>query len=180
MHPRPGTRRALPSTTLGMGQQFSSPKKRRDKRKTQTSVTIPGQSAKRQRLLQQLNDLFDHKSSSPPPSGTNSPPPEEDVADTLDGTQTIEHPADEPTPERDTRNYSAPSMAVGRLYDSWTTVIPTIIEPFLQYLTETIGKPLTSHDDPLFGCHATGTCELKRSSLLCLYFDRAFHISFLA
>jgi len=158
---------------LGMGQQFSSPKKRRDKRKTQINVTIPGQSAKRQRLLQQLNNLFDHNSSSPPPSGTNSPPLEENVVDTLDGTQTIQHPADEPTLEDVASNYSAPSMAVGQLYDSWMAVIPTIIEPFLQYLTETIRKPLTNHDNLLFGCHGTGICEPKHSSLLCLYFDCA-------
>jgi len=96
MHPQPGTHCALPSTMLGMGQQFSSPKKWCDKRKTQTNVTIPGQSAKRQRLLQQLNNLFNHNSSSPPPSGTNSPPLEENVVDALDGTQMIQHPADEP------------------------------------------------------------------------------------
>lgn len=173
MHPRPGTRRALPSTMRGMGQQFSSPKKWQDKRKTQTSVTIPGQSAKQQRLLQQLNDLFNHKSSSPPPSGTNSPLLEEDITDTLDDTQMIEHPADELMPEDTTSNYSAPSMAVNWLYDSWTAVIPTIIEPFLQYLSETIRRPLTSCDGLLFGCHASGTCEPKCSSLLCLYFDRA-------
>lgn len=173
MHPQPGTCRALPSTMHGMGQQFSSPKKWRDKRKTQTSVTIPGQSAKRQQLLQQLNNLFNHKSSSPPPSGANSPLLEEDITDTLDDTQMIEHLADELTPEDTTSNYSAPSMAVNRLYDSWTAVIPTIIEPFLQYLSETIGRPLTSCDGPLFSCHASGTCEPKRSSLLCLYFNRA-------
>lgn len=172
MHPWPGIRHALPSTMLGMGQHFSSPKKRWDKRKTQTIVTIPGQSAKRQQLLQQLNDLFDHKMSSPLPSRTTSPPPEGDVTDALDGTM-IQHPGDEPVLEDTTSDYPAPSIAASWLYDSWTAVIPTIIEPFLQYLTEMIGKPLTSHDSVLFSCHGTATCEPKHSSILCLYFDHA-------
>ncbi|KIM61215.1 hypothetical protein SCLCIDRAFT_122648 [Scleroderma citrinum Foug A] len=85
----------------------------------------------------------------------------------------IQHPGDEPTPKDASSNYSVPSMAVGQLYDSWTAVIPTIIEPFLQYLTETIGKLLTSHGSMLSGCHGTASCEPKCFSLLCLYFDCA-------
>ncbi|KIN94457.1 hypothetical protein M404DRAFT_168200, partial [Pisolithus tinctorius Marx 270] len=54
-------------------------------------------------------------------------------------------------------------------YDSWTTLMPTIIEPYLQYSTETIRKPLVGCDTPISGCH--GHCNLKHSSLLCLYFN---------
>ncbi|KAI5997612.1 hypothetical protein F5J12DRAFT_686747, partial [Pisolithus orientalis] len=64
---------------------------------------------------------------------------------------------------------SMPSMAVDQLYDNWMAVIPMIIEPYLQYMAETVRKPLITYDKPLSGCQAG--CELKHSSLLCLYFD---------
>ncbi|KIN99430.1 hypothetical protein M404DRAFT_30479 [Pisolithus tinctorius Marx 270] len=169
MHPHPGTRRSLPSTSFGLGQHFSSPTKRHNKRKTQTNVIIPGQSAKWQCLLQQLSDLLNHKSSPSPLSTINSPPPEPTIPDALDDTDTIQHSGDELSP-KDVADYSMPSVAVDRLYDNWMAVIPTIIEPYLQYMAETVGKPLITYDKPLSGCQAG--CELKHSSLLCLYFDR--------
>ncbi|KIN93746.1 hypothetical protein M404DRAFT_170348, partial [Pisolithus tinctorius Marx 270] len=57
------------------------------------------------------------------------------------------------------------------LYDSWTAVIPTIINSYLQYLTKTTGKLLAGCITPIFNCHSG--CEPRRSSLLCLYFDRS-------
>ncbi|KAI5990331.1 hypothetical protein F5J12DRAFT_681809, partial [Pisolithus orientalis] len=63
---------------------------------------------------------------------------------------------------------SMPSMAIDQLYDNWMAVIPTIIEPYLQHMAETVGKPLITYDKPLSSCQAG--CELKHSSLLCLYF----------
>ncbi|KIO09804.1 hypothetical protein M404DRAFT_130054 [Pisolithus tinctorius Marx 270] len=151
-----------------MGQHFSSPKKRRDKRKTQTNVVIPGQDTKRQRLLQHLSDLLNPKSSPPPVSSTTSPSPLEDTA--IDDAHAVQHfdHVDEPSFDEDP-DYSARHVASGRLYDSWTAVIPTIIESYLQYLTETTGKLLAGCVTPLFSCH--GGCEPRRSSLLCLYFD---------
>ena len=170
MNSRPGTRGALPSTSSGVGQHFSSLKRRRDKRKTQTEVVIPGQSAKRQRLLQRLDDLLNRKLPVPPSSVSNDPLPDENVEDASGDTDPIQY-GDDPIDE-DIHHNSTPSVATRRLYDNWTTVIPTIIESYLHYLAETIGKPLTSPNAALFGCH--GGCEPKPSSLLCLYFDRTF------
>ena len=59
--PAPGARAALPSTSRGLGQHFTSPKKKRNPRKSQTLVSIPGQAKKRQRLRDRLNDLLNHK-----------------------------------------------------------------------------------------------------------------------
>ncbi|KIM52696.1 hypothetical protein SCLCIDRAFT_40207, partial [Scleroderma citrinum Foug A] len=55
------------------------------------------------------------------------------------------------------------------LYESWSMVIPTVIESYLHYLTDTIGKPLSTHDMLLHHCQ--GNCKPKHSSLICLYFD---------
>ena len=170
MHPPPGTRHALPSTSFGMGHHFSSPQKRRQKKKTQTNVVIPGQLAKRQRLLQHLNELLNDESPLPLPSATSPPSPEDIDVDISVDIPTIQPPTDEPS-FKHIPDSLVPNVTVGRLYDTWTMVIPTIVESYLQYMTETVGKPITSHDTPLFDCH--GCCEPKRSSLLCLYFDCA-------
>ena len=153
MHPHPGSRRALPSTTVGMGEHFSTPKKRRNKKKTQTHVILPGQSAKRQRLLQHLNDLLNDKSCEPPSSPSSAPPPEDGIIEPslpIDDTP-FEQLADEPSHED--VDFSVPgSIAVDRLYENWSMVIPTVIESYLHYLTDTIGKPLSTHDTLLHCC----------------------------
>ena len=170
MHPPPGIRHALHSTSFGMGHHFSSPQKRRQKKKTQTNIIILGQLAKRQRLLEHLNKLLNHESSSSLPSAMSTPPPEDIDIDILIDVPAIQLPTDEPS-FKQVPDPSVPNVAVGWLYDSWTAVIPTVVELYLQYMSETIGKPLVGHDTLLADCH--GCCEPKRSSLLCLYFDRA-------
>ena len=169
----PGSRCALLSTTAGMGQHFSTPKKRRNKKKTQAHVILPGHSAKQQHLLQHLDDIFNNKSCEPllSPPTVFSPDdgiidPSSPVDDTL-----FQHLADEPRHEDIISSDSVWSITADRLYESWSTVIPTIIESYLCYLTDTIGKPLLTHDASLHNCHRD--CEPKRSSLLCLYFDCA-------
>ena len=170
MNSRPGTRGALPSTTLGMGQHFSSPKRRRNKRKTQTQVVIPGQDAKRQCIRQRLDDLLNPKLPVPPSPITNNSPLNETVEDVPGDTDSIRHGDDHANEE--IHHNSMPGVATSRLYDNWHAVIPTIIELYLHYLAETIGKPLTRPDAMLIGFH--GGCEPKCTSLLCLHFDCTF------
>ncbi|KAI6152500.1 hypothetical protein BKA82DRAFT_29556 [Pisolithus tinctorius] len=147
------TQHALHSTSLGMGQHFSSPKKWRDKWKMQTNVVIPGQDTKQQRLLQHLSDLLNPKSSPPPVPSTTSPSPLEDTA--IDDAHAVQHfdHVNELSFDKDP-DYSARHVASGWLYDSWTAVIPTIIKLYLQYLTEMTGKPLAGCVMPLFSCHS--------------------------
>jgi len=170
MNSHPGTRGALPSTSLGMGQHFSSLKRWRHKRKTQTDVIIPGQSVKRQRLLQCLDDLLNCKLPVPPSSVTNDTLSDKIIEDASSDTNPIQH--EDNSVDEDIHHNSTPSVATCWLYNNWITVIPTVIELYLQYLAKTIGKPLTSPDAALFGCH--GGCKPKPTSLLCLYFDCMF------
>jgi hypothetical protein len=50
----------VPSTS-GLGRHFSSPKRPRDKRKTQSLVSIPGQREQHEQYLAQLRDLLENK-----------------------------------------------------------------------------------------------------------------------
>ncbi|KAG6371481.1 hypothetical protein JVT61DRAFT_9515 [Boletus reticuloceps] len=59
--------RAAQQVTKGLGRHFQSPRRPRDKTKTQTLVHIPGQAAKRRRLITQLNQLEGKSPFSPPP-----------------------------------------------------------------------------------------------------------------
>jgi len=55
-------------------------------------------------------------------------------------------------------------------FSNWKSVIPTIIRPYLEYLSETLGKPVTRHISPLSAC--SRVCSDKRSTnITCLYFD---------
>jgi len=69
MTPKPssGMQAALPSMTKGLGYHFASPRNKKNPRKTQTFVSFPGQAHKRQRLLNCLDNLFNHKMTCEPP-----------------------------------------------------------------------------------------------------------------
>ena len=128
---------------------------------------------KRQRLHQRLDDLLNRKLPvMPPPPVTNDPLLDAVIEDATGNTDPIQHVDDDVNEE--IHHNSTPSVATSRLYDNWRTVIPSIIQLYLQYLAETIGKPLTRPDATLIGCH--GGCEPKRTSLLCLHFDCTFCI----
>ncbi|KIJ08570.1 hypothetical protein PAXINDRAFT_88681, partial [Paxillus involutus ATCC 200175] len=56
------------------------------------------------------------------------------------------------------------------LFNNWKTVIPTLVQPFLQYLMQTLGKPVNIPSSSL--SHCAQACELKQTMLICLYFNR--------
>ena len=102
MTPRPGTRGALPSTISGMGQHFTSPKRR--------EVVIPGQDAKRQRLRQRLDDLLNRKlPAMPPPPVTNDSLLDAVIEDATGNTDSIQHVDDDVNEE--IHHKSTPSVA---------------------------------------------------------------------
>ncbi|KIK94716.1 hypothetical protein PAXRUDRAFT_142280, partial [Paxillus rubicundulus Ve08.2h10] len=55
------------------------------------------------------------------------------------------------------------------LFDSWKAVIPTLVSPFLQYLTRTLGKLAILPSSAISYCMQC--CELKATMLVCLHFD---------
>ncbi|KIM53545.1 hypothetical protein SCLCIDRAFT_138868 [Scleroderma citrinum Foug A] len=56
------------------------------------------------------------------------------------------------------------------LYNSWKTLIPTLVLPFLNYMSRTLGKPLLPCSPSILLCKQNN-CEQKMMKILCLLFD---------
>ncbi|KAI6163355.1 hypothetical protein EDD17DRAFT_1693658 [Pisolithus thermaeus] len=169
LNPNPRTRAALSSTTKGMGHHFTSPRKVRNPRKTQTHVSFLGQNTKRHCLLAHLDDLLNHKSAPPSDEPTVDTLPEDSIVDMeivvgtdMEETGDYEHP----TPQRVRHDH---------FFSRWKSVIPTMVRPYLEYLSETLGKPLTQQVSSLSSC--SQNCEKKLTNITCLYFDSFISIA---
>ncbi|KIK91409.1 hypothetical protein PAXRUDRAFT_149562, partial [Paxillus rubicundulus Ve08.2h10] len=170
----------LPSTKTRLGQHFSSPCKVKDKQKMQTYVRIPGCKHKRQQLLNHMEDLLNHKE-----KDTHSTPHGDDQGP--DHSPSVPHEAEGPKfyieyniPDDDNSIISAlaPASAGSSqpcLFNNWKMVIPTLIQPFLQYLMQMLGEPVNILSSSI--SHCTQACKLKQTMLICLYFDCKFSLS---
>lgn len=71
----------------------------------------------------------------------------------------------------------APNHATVNLYTKWQALLPSLVEPFLAFTTESIGKPAQVVGGYLEGsCQSGGVfCEVKETPILCLYFDHIYH-----
>ncbi|KAG2124876.1 hypothetical protein DEU56DRAFT_963177 [Suillus clintonianus] len=67
-----------------------------------------------------------------------------------------------------------PDRSTQTLYNSWSTLIPTLVEAQLQYSARTHGKPLERIQKVVSACR-TLRCALKRTSLVCLFLDLLIH-----
>jgi hypothetical protein len=175
------TRGDQPSTS-GLGLQFESPVKRRNKKKTTTYVIPPGNAAKRRRLLEKLEKL-----KAPQPVETRSPIVNEDhftpVADdpALELAELPMHLADQssiihPSQEREQTRRTVPDQTANNLYDKWAQVLPSLIDPLLAYVTESMGNIVKLVT--LLHCKCLKSCTLKTSKILCLFYDRKSSGSF--
>ena len=188
MHPKPGTRRAQP-VMHGLGRHFESPRHSRDKTRTNTIVNIPRQVSKRCYALARLAQLqsttkstgstpeaCDHESYS-----TDFPWENGDADDFVMDEEYIQNDADhimqdgepdisETQPTMSNRRI-IPDPSAERLYSSWKSVIPTLISPFLNYVSRTLGKPLPPFLPHISLCKQN-ICERKVTKILCLLFDR--------
>ena len=127
--------------------QRDSGTKENHKLKLLFQVKMPN--LKQQRLHQRLDDLLNRKLPvMPPPPVTNGPLLDTVIEDATGNTDPIQHVDDDVNEE--IHHNSTPSVAMSRLYDNWHTVIPSIIQPYLQYLAETIGKQAHFPPLPLF------------------------------
>jgi hypothetical protein len=171
------SRGSLVSSSTSVGQHFSTSRKKRDKRKTQTVAHIPGHSTKRAQLLSELTALLEHPSqTATPQSILTLPTPdgniEPDMMFTSESTDEMARDIHDASPQ----SPGAPrhrdlTESSSRLMKRWQNVIPTMIEPYVKYLTQTLGKPLVTLNTILSGC-SREPCERKRALIVCLYFDR--------
>ncbi|KAI6112818.1 hypothetical protein F5141DRAFT_1272645 [Pisolithus sp. B1] len=163
--PKPGTQAALPSTTKGMGCHFTSPCKVRNPQKSQSYVSFPGQNSKQQRLLAHLDDLLNHKSTSVPPG---EPVPDTLPEDPTVDTETMVVTDTEETSDHESRR-GPQRVRQDHFFSSWKLIIPTIVHPYLEYLSETLGKPLAQQISSLSAC--SRNCDKRLTNITCLYFD---------
>ena len=174
---------ALPSNLWGLGQHFMSPWKLKNSQKSQTYVSIPGCQTKWQHLLGRLKQLL-NKTHTPLLNASNFEP------DTpLSATDTLMSISDElPAFSEDINDFDdilpdsvncspdpssqftmSKNMASACQSDSWKRVISNIVGGYLEYLTKTLGKPMTSPTSTISCCNQS--CESRKFTLLCLFFD---------
>ncbi|KIM55135.1 hypothetical protein SCLCIDRAFT_48836, partial [Scleroderma citrinum Foug A] len=63
-----------------------------------------------------------------------------------------------------------PDQSTERLYNSWRSLIPTLIEPLLEYTSRTLGKHLPPLLSTISFCKKCD-CERRTARILCLLFD---------
>ena len=175
------------------GIQFTTPLKKRDKRKTTTRVLVPGHAIRLEKNRRRLDALLNRPSLSststapeiaaPPTTAADSPsnfdnagdsndittdPPDlwEDVNEPTDLKHAENHP---PTPNP--RN-TLPHAKTIRLYSKWAQLVPNLVDGYLNYLTSSLGQTLTPVGDLDSNCQAFPTCSFKSTAIQCLFFDR--------
>ena len=165
-----------------MGWHFTSPRKARDKKKSRTTVSVPGHASKRQKLLDELGNLLTAQPSGLKPSlnsGVEAASPihrpeelpealqmePEDMLFTFDD----EDKSCDATEER--VRTACPTTRSISMCAGWKSLIPTIIDPFLKYSAAALGQPLVALGSRISSC--TSNCqEQKLTTVLCLFFDR--------
>ena len=181
--PRP-TRSSQPITTRGLGRHFTSPLKKRDKKKSRLSTPVPGNASKQWKLEDELEALlatpFEPKR--PPPTITivdasvfpilreeelleGSPMELEDLPVLSDGED-----ASHSTTAQNTHTTHPTARSIS-VCAGWKALNPTIVNPFLKYTAATVRQPLVALGPYLSSC--TSSCqEQKVTAVLCLFFDR--------
>lgn len=170
----------------GLGHHFVSPHKARDKKKSQVLIEIPGAEAKRRRLLAQMEQLMNpqHHQVSESPSlqmntTTNDPPDptENSFGDSNDVEMFVPEVEPDFTPEQPpSRHRILPDKSTDTLYRSWLALIPTLVQPQVQYTARTQGQPLERVNEVISACTSL-KCTGKRTTLICLFFDRKSSIT---
>ncbi|KAG2096306.1 uncharacterized protein F5147DRAFT_778354 [Suillus discolor] len=134
----------------GLGHHFVSPKKPRDKKKTQKHVELPGVQAKHRQLLARMQQLMNPK---PKQSKVHAVDAVETVSDTSQ-TDTLaeipdpdfeipsEPPSDILVEKSPVKRRILPDKATDSSYSSWKTLIPFLVEPHLKYSARTLATAL--------------------------------------
>jgi hypothetical protein len=163
--------------SAGLGSHFTSPIKKRDRKKSNIFVRAPLQEMKRKHLLAKLALLREPPASSP----SQSLPIAADDGEMVDGTLEVDNVEDPPLRDQDmaditneqhqTRRRIVPNEAGIRLYNKWIALIPNLVDPFLAYITSSTGSRIVPVSDDLHSeCGAM--CVKTSTRILCLYFDR--------
>jgi len=184
MRPKPGTRQAQ-LVTHGLGRHFESPRRSRDKTRTNTTINVPGQASKLRYALARLAQL--QSPSTPDTSESHEsysidfPWENEAVDDFVMDEEYVPSDTDHDMQDGEqdiggtqlttSNRRIIPDPPAERLYNSWKSLIPTLVLPFLNYTSRTLGKPLPPCSPSISLCKQND-CERKIVKILCLLFDR--------
>lgn len=160
----------------GLGKNYLTPQKpgRRRKVKDSLIVALPGRDARRRELLQQLHDLdkkraADMGNDTDPFTVDNLGVPMDQDLDSH-GDWIDDEPAETPTPEpsrkRKRRNLDYDAE---RQYTKWKEMLPTLVQPFLTFISTSSGKAAPVEVD-MPPCSHCSTKKISR--VLCLFWDR--------
>ncbi|KAG2344746.1 hypothetical protein BDR05DRAFT_947110, partial [Suillus weaverae] len=147
MAPHMGTRAAQPGTSSGLGTHFSSPRKLRDKQKTQVLVEVPGQKAKHNQLLAKMASLLASSATQKPEETSPVLPETETDAvvledDANEAWEDVPEPHDNCSPQSPSQStlshHTQPDLTSTHLYNSWKALIPTLVEIQLDYTARTL------------------------------------------
>lgn len=192
--PQTLTTRAAQQVTKGLGHHFQSPRRPRDKTKTQALVHVAGQANKRRRLAARLEQLEGKTPFSPPAASSanafdQTDYDHEENIDQMDQDYTpsdaeVEHEeqADVSTQDHDGHPVVHPQRRIlpdppaQRLCMSWKVLIPTVIVPYLSYVSRTLGRPLPAIPASLSLCKHNN-CMSKSLNILCLLSNRKLQIT---
>ena len=179
--------RAKQRIVSGLGQHYSSPIKKRDKKKTTQRVEVPGQGYRMRKALGKIAQLMSESKPEPPLSEST---PGECTSETddipnfhstalddqvMDNDPTFQ-PENEPQPSSHSSSQRSqrrqlPDTEATNLYAAWLDLLPSLVAPLLAYTTVSKGQPISAIGDLRSSCEREW-CVTKTTSIQCLYFDR--------
>ena len=168
-----------------------SPIKKRNVKKT-TSFVVPSLlEARRAELFSKLQQLYhenlnnlESDDADPDPGslhdGTEDVPESPmDVDETNDNNHDGFHfmpnenaPAKPGSPDAVTGHAAQKSASI-LLYQRWRDLLPSLVDPLLEYISTSLGKVATAPQELRGLCQSPETCTVKSSSVFCLFVDRA-------
>jgi hypothetical protein len=165
---------------------LASPPRVRNSKKSRTLATFPGRERKRQRIMAELQALLNNDPVPPPPSIDSAHAEAAAIHDDAfeevpfdpdpDAAFDIQ-PEDEPqatTGTTGTKSQRSGAQAKINHFARWTTMIPSLVTPYLSYLKQTLGKTVRPPPDAISHCDAA--CELKKHVLVALFYDCKFFL----
>lgn len=177
MPPSKGPTRGRQLVTSGLGQPFTSPIRRRDKKKTTTLVEPIGQQLRVQCLEEKLAKLKRRERKEKVITHTDPPEhvdePVDEPADEVDEGTTPEIHLLEPFVDASQPPRRVlPDKSAHNLYTKWADVLPSLIDPLLHYITASTGKIQDPVSTLQSMCSNLTSCTRRTNTILCLYQDR--------
>jgi hypothetical protein len=184
-------RRRQPSASKKtLGNAFLSPRRPRNKKKTTAPAHRPGRSARLDQIQQELDEILQQHRASGLNATDSSHVADDDNLNEIvmddfseawnDETPVIDEPmedtqGDNNDSEEDGDDTKAAARArriaeKERLYTSWKSLIPKLVDSYLMYTNTTMSRPLPPAPD-MISNSACGCLSGKNHELICLYSD---------